>query len=138
MKPTPVDPVAAYIDGFDEQTRAVLRELDRLIRIWQPQLEVELWQSMGFPIIGYGSCRYRLRSGKENRWFIVGLAAHKSYLSLYLWGFVDSRSLVEVYKDRLGQIKAGRACLNFKAVSDLNLEVLAEAVQAAVDSQTQT
>lgn len=135
MKQTGLDPVAAYIDSFDSQTGLVLKTLDRLIRSWQPQLPVELWQSMGYSIIGYGRSSYRLRSGQKNQWFIVGLAAHKSYFSLYLWGSVGDRYLLDVYAGRLGRVKTGKACLNFKNLDDLDTKTLKEAVQKAVDLQ---
>lgn len=138
MNQSKSDPVAAYLRGLGNESRSALKALDRLIRAWQPQLEVKLWQSMGYPIIGYGRSSYVLSNGRTNEWFIVGLAAHKSYLSLYVWGVVDGRYLLDHYQDRLGRVKTGRACLNFKSLADLDLKTLKEVVERAVDLQEQS
>ena len=135
MKKDQSGPVSTPIEGLDSQYAPAVQALDKLVRSWQPQLEVKLWQSMGYPIIGYGQASYRLSSGRINDWFIVGLAAHKSYLSLYVWGVVDGQYLLDHYQGRLGRVKTGRACLNFKDLDDLDLKTLKEAIQRAVDLQ---
>ena len=40
-----------------------------------------LW---GSSILGYGSYRYRYKSGREGDWFLCGFAARKQAISLYL------------------------------------------------------
>lgn len=136
MNRTKPDPVSDYFDRLAEPARSDLRTVDRLIRRWQPDLPVELWQSMGREIVGYGRAGYRLSRGRVGEWFIIGLAAHKSYLSLYLWGAVDGRYLLDHYQGRLGRVKTGRACLNFQSPADLDLAVLRQAVAQAVALQT--
>ncbi|MYB40120.1 DUF1801 domain-containing protein [Candidatus Saccharibacteria bacterium] len=125
--------IAGYLSGLTDGQRRVVEELHGLIRGWQPSLEVRIWHSMGFDIIGYGKVSYS-RPGKPlSSWFIIGLAAHKTYFSLYVWGVVDGRYLTEIYADRLGGMKSGKSCLNFKGLAELDLPLLQEVIQRAVE-----
>ena len=96
-------------------------------------MEVKIWHSMGYQIIGYGQSTYKYSNNRVGYWFIVGLCAHKSYLSLYVWGILNNQYLLETYKDKLGKVKIGKSCLNFKTLAELNLEILQEVVQKAVE-----
>jgi hypothetical protein len=77
-------------------------------------------------IIGYGSYRYRGRSGAEGEWFVVGLAAQKQYFSLYVSAVEDGAPLGQRFSSRLGKVKAARSNVQFKRASDLDLDVLRE------------
>ena len=124
-----------YCRSLKPEIRTVIVHLDELIRSWQPGLPVTIWHSMGYPIIGYGRAAYR-SGGREREWFIVGLAAHKSYFSLYVWGIWQGRYLLEACGDRLGRVKTGKACLNFKTIADLNLTEIRAVIDKAVALQT--
>lgn len=97
-------------------------------------MEVKIWHSMGFPIIGYGEVEYTSGAGETKRWFALGLAARKSYMSLYIWGSVGGQYLLEKYAADLGGIKTGKSCLNFKTLAELNLVTLQEVVRRAGES----
>ncbi len=133
MKRSDEKSIKNYLGGLKSESRLALEALDKLIRNWQPQLEVRIWQSMGYQIIGYGQSTYKYSNGRLGQWFIVGLCAHKSCLSLYVWGFSNKEYLLETYKDKLGRVKIGKSCLNFKTLAELNLKILQEVVQKAVD-----
>ena len=125
--------IAGYLSGLAADQRRVVEKLHGLIRDWQPKLEVKIWHSMGFDIIGYGRAVYLRRGKPPSSWFIIGLASHKTYFSLYIWGVVDGRYLTEIYADRLGGIKSGKSCLNFKGLAELDLPLLQEVIQQAVE-----
>jgi hypothetical protein len=94
--------------------------------------EGKFWGGTDQRIIGYGSYRYKGRSGAEGEWFIVGLAAQKSYLSVYVSGASpDAASLAKLYAPRLGKVKAGSANLQFKHAADIDIDVLHELVARA-------
>jgi len=96
--------------------------------------EGKFWGGTQQNIIGYGAYHYKGRSGAEGEWFIVGLAAQKNYLSLYVNATVDGQYVGKAYAPRLGKVKAGSANLQFKRAADLDLDVLRELVSAARDS----
>ena len=96
--------------------------------------EGKFWGGTDQRIIGYGSYHYRGRSGAEGEWFIVGLAAQKSYLSLYVNAAEDGTYLSERYGSRLGKVKAKRANIQVKRAADVDLDVLRELVARARES----
>lgn len=127
-----MEEVSAYLEQVPQDRRADVVRTYELIKDWHPDLEVKMWGSMGAAIIGFGAAAYKYKSGREGKWFIIGLSARKRYNSLYIWGFEDGRYLLEAYGDKLGRVKYGKCCLNFKTLADLDLSVLREVVDLAV------
>jgi hypothetical protein len=84
------------------------------------------------PIIGYGKYRYKASSGREGDWFLIGLAAGKSYYSLHICSCDKNGYLVEQSAAKLGKVKTGRSCINFKKLEDLKLDVAMGLVKKAV------
>jgi hypothetical protein len=126
------DHIASLPDGVREEIAA----LDGVIASAMAGLERTLWEGVFWGgttqhIIGYGSYRYKGRSGAEGEWFIVGLAAQKNYLSVYINAADDGQSLAKLYAPRLGKVKAGSANLQFKRAADIDLDVLREMVARA-------
>ena len=62
----------------------------------------------------------------------VSLASQKNYMSLYLMGIygdVDGRNWFEAEADRRGaRLDIGKACVRFRKIEDLPLDLVAEAV----------
>lgn len=93
--------------------------------------EGKLWGGTDQEIIGYGEFRYTNSSGKSVEWFMVGLAAQKSYISMYVNAVDDDGYVLARYKDRLGKVKVGSASISFKSVNDIHLDMLLELVEVA-------
>lgn len=126
----------AFIVTLPEGVREDIATLDTEISSVMSGLERTLWEGVFWGgttqnIIGYGAYRYKGRSGGEGEWFIVGLAAQKNYLSLYVNASDDGQYLGKVYAPRLGNVKAGSANLQFKRAADIDLAVLREMVGRA-------
>ena len=129
---TPDEFIATLPDGVRED----IATRDRAIATAMPGKERVLWEGKFWGgtqqrIIGYGSYRYKGRSGAKGEWFVVGLAVQKNYLSLYVSGAADGTSLAKLYAPRLGKVKAGSANLQFKRAADIDLDVLRELVARA-------
>lgn len=130
-RPTPED-VAAYIDAVEpEGRREDARTLDALFRRvtgWSPRM----W---GPSMIGYGSYHYTYDSGREGDFLATGFAPRKANLSIYILpGYTDYGSIL----DRLGKHKTGKSCLYISRLSDVDLDVLAELIQAGLDDLGRT
>ena len=124
--------IASLPDGVREDIAA----LDAIIADAMNGEERTLWEGVFWGgttqhIIGYGSYRYKGRSGGEGEWFKVGLAVQKNYLSLYVNAAADGQSLAKVYAPRLGKVKAGSANLQFKRAADVDLDALREMIARA-------
>jgi hypothetical protein len=84
-------------------------------------------------IIGYGAMRQPRPNGDPVDWFVVGLAAQKAHLSLYVSAVEDGQYLVKRYADRLGKVKVGSANVTFRRLADLHLPVVVEMATRARD-----
>ncbi len=124
---TPDEFLASLPDGVHDDMVAVDGALAPVFAGAERVLwEGPFWGGTQQHIIGYGSYHYRGRSGAEGEWFVVGLAAQKNYLSLYVNAADEGESLAQRYASRLGKVKAARANVQFKRASDLDLDVLRE------------
>ena len=81
----------------------------------------------GSSIVGFGRYRYRYGSGREADWPLVGFAARKNDLTLYLV-FDGSEALLA----KLGKHKTGKGCLYLKSLADVDQRVLAEMIARSV------
>jgi hypothetical protein len=134
-KSTTITP-EAHIASLPDDVRDDIAALDAAIAGAMPGEERVVWEGKFWGgtdqrIIGYGSYHYRGRSGAEGEWFVVGLAAQKNYLSLYVNAAEDGTYLSERYGSRLGKVKAKRANVQLKRAADVDLDVLREMVAKA-------
>jgi hypothetical protein len=131
-------PPDEFIASLPDGVRDDIAVLDaQLAHIFAGQERV-LWEGVFWGgttqnIIGYGSYRYKGRSGAEGEWFIIGLAVQKAHLSLYVSGAEEGQSLAKRYADRLGKVKVGSANVTFKRLADLDLPIALEMAERARD-----
>ena len=131
---SPDEHIASLPDGVREDIASLDARIIEVMAGHERVLwEGKFWGGTQQRIIGYGSYRYKGRSGAEGEWFVIGLAAQKNYLSLYVSGAEDGTSLAKPYAPRLGKVKAGSANLQFKRAADIDLDVLREMVARARD-----
>ena len=102
----------AHLDGLPEPRRSQMSRLHAVIVDAIPDADVSMWDYSG-PLIGYGSYDYSNSAGtRTGRWFSVGLASRKQYISLFSMAQRDGGYLVEAVSDRFPGAKLGRSCLN--------------------------
>jgi hypothetical protein len=88
----------------------------------------EMW---GPSIIGFGRCHYKYESGREGEMGLIGFSPRKEALTVYL---VDGIAKYDELFPRLGPHKLGKACcLYVKRLSDVDMSVLEELIQASYD-----
>jgi Domain of unknown function (DU1801) len=127
-----------FISAQPEDRRVDLERVDAVIRkvmTGHPRVlwEGKFWGGTDQSIIGYGDYEYG-RPGKEPvKWFIVGLAPQKNYISLYINAADEDGYLIKKHAERLGKVKVGSAAISFKRADDLDLGVLEEVVSMARD-----
>jgi hypothetical protein len=116
----------AVIDGLDEPRRSQMRHLHEVILGALPGIDIDIYDYGGGPLIGYGSYDYTNSKGPAGRWFSVGLASRKRYISLYSMGTRGGRYMLESVADRFPGAKAQRSCLNIQAPELIPDESVAE------------
>ena len=131
---SPDEHIASLPEGVREDIAALDAALSRVMVgeervVW----EGKFWGGTEQRIIGYGSYRYKGRSGAEGEWFVVGLAPQKNYLSLYVNAAEEGGHIIGRYADRLGKVKAGSANVTFKRLAGIEPPVVEQMVARARD-----
>jgi Domain of unknown function (DU1801) len=131
--PKKLPTVDEFLAALPADRRDTVTAVHKAIRKAAPKLAPAVMSGMGpSPIIGYGKYRYRSASGREGDWFLVGLAPGGSYYSLHICVGDKDGYLVERNAAKLGKVKTGRSCINFKKLEDLKLDVAMGLVKQAV------
>lgn len=108
-----------FIDSFvdNQQKKEDSLHLIKLMEKWS-SFKPKMW---GPSIIGFGTYHYKYISGHEGDSMLIGFSPRKAQFSLYVTlPSIENKQLIE----RLGHIKMGKACIYFKKLSDINIEVL--------------
>lgn len=127
--------VDEYLASLPDERRATLTTVHQAIRKAVPKLAPTMMSGMGpSPLIGYGKYRYKSASGREGEWFLVGLTAAKNNYSLHICAGGEDGYLVEKNAAKLGKVKTGRSCINFKKLEDLKLPAVLALVKQAAKS----
>ncbi|HEY4299982.1 MAG TPA: DUF1801 domain-containing protein [Candidatus Didemnitutus sp.] len=122
--PKTLPTVTEFLAALPADRRDTMKTLHKAIRKAVPKLAPAMMYGMGpSPIIGYGKYHYRSASGREGDWFLIGLAAGKKDYSLHICVGDKGGYLVERNAAKLGQVKTGRSCINFRKLADLKLDV---------------
>ncbi|MEY2879460.1 MAG: hypothetical protein RLZZ15_1840 [Verrucomicrobiota bacterium] len=120
-----------FLAALPAERRDTMTTLHKAIRKAVPKLAPLIMSGMGGPLIAYGKYRYKSASGREGDWFVVGLASGKSGYALHLCVGGAGGYLVEQNAAKLGKVKTGRSCINFKKLDDLKLDVAIDLVKQA-------
>jgi hypothetical protein len=124
-----------FLAALPADRRDTMTTLHKAIRKAVPKLAPAIMSGMGpSPIIGYGRYRYKSASGREGDWFLIGLSAGKKEYSLHICVGDKDGYLVERNAAKLGKVKTGRSCINFKKLEDLKLDVAMGLVKQAEKS----
>lgn len=130
--PNVLPTVDEFLASLPADRRATMTTLDRAIRKAAPKLATAKLYGMGStPIIGYGTYHYKYASGREGDWFLIGIAAGKSHYSLHICAADKNGYLAEQHAEKLGKVKTGRSCINFKKLEDLKLDAAMALVKQA-------
>jgi hypothetical protein len=125
---------AASVEDFigtvkEEEKR---KDCSAIIKLMQKATK-EKPKMWGSAIIGFGNKRYKSpTSGREVDWFTVGFAPRKANLSLYLG--LGAKLHTAALK-KLGKHKTGGGCLYINKLSDIDMKVLEEMINATVKAK---
>ena len=122
-------PISEFLTGLDDDVRHDMTTLHRTIAPVFDRTEIVLftgtfWGGSDQAIIGYGAQLMTRPNGTEVDWFVVGLAAQKNHLSLYVNAVEDGAYLSETMGKSLGKVKVGKASIGFKDAGAIDLDAL--------------
>jgi Domain of unknown function (DU1801) len=133
-----------YITSQPEPKRSDLQELHRLTLQASPKCK--LWFSDGKdskghtvsnPTIGYGLYTIKYADGKSKEFFQIGVSGNKTGISVYIMGLKDKKYLAKTYGKKLGKASVTGYCIRFKALKDINLDTLEEAIRYGLAAQNE-
>jgi hypothetical protein len=79
-------------------------------------------------MIGYGEMAWERASG-SGVWPLIGVAAQKHHISVYVAAVSPGVTLAQHHQERLGKTNNGKNCIRFVGVDAIDLDVFAEAVR---------
>lgn len=134
--------IAAYIISQPEPKSSDMQALHQ--RILQLLPGCKLWfldgkdgegKTVSNPNIGYGSYVIQYADGTSREFYIIGLSANTSGISVYIMGIPDKKHLSQTYGERIGKATVTGYCIRFKALKDINLDVLDDAIRYGFEAQ---
>jgi hypothetical protein len=122
-----VDSLEAYLN-FDPARKPDLERLHELMSKAAPNLKRHFHRGtpggeagMRMKMIGYGKCRYAIKSGKATDWPVIGVALQKSYISVYVAVTKAGVPIVRTYAGQLGEFRMGANNFSFARFDDLKV-----------------
>ncbi len=131
--------IDAYIASQPEAKRSDMQALHQMILDAMPACQ--LWfldgrdsenKVVSNPNIGYGVQTRTYADGKSKDFYQIGLSANTSGISVYIMGLEDKKYLAETYGEKLGKASVTGYCIKFKALKNINADVLEAAIRDGV------
>jgi hypothetical protein len=125
-----------YISTQPEPKRSDMQELHRVIlkvkptcKLWFTDGKNEEGKIVANPNIGYGFYTIKYADGATKEFYRIGLSANTTGISVYILGLDDKTYLAKTYGKEIGKASVTGYCLKFKALKDINVEVLEAAIR---------
>jgi hypothetical protein len=132
--------IKAYIATQPEPKRSELQDLHRIILELMPECKVwfldgkdEQGRTVSNPNIGYGVHTMKYADGKTREFYQVGISANTTGISVYILGIEDKKYLAETYGKELGKASISGYCIKFKALKDVNIDILQTAIRHGIE-----
>jgi hypothetical protein len=134
-----------YISSQPEPKHSDMQALHRTIlqvmpacRLWFLDGKDSENKTVSNPNIGYGFQTIKYADGKTREFYQVGISANKTGISVYILGIEDKKYLAQTYGKKLGKASVSGYCIKFKALKDINIDILEAAIRYGVESQAAT
>ena len=133
--------IKQYITSQPEPKRSDMQELHRIIQQAMPACK--LWfldgkddkgKTVSNPNIGYGFYTIKYADGTAREFYQIGLSANTTGISVYILGIKDKKYLARTYGKKLGKASVSGYCIKFKALKDINIDILEAAIRYGVEA----
>lgn len=133
--------IKKYIASQPEPKRSDMQALHRSImkimpacKLWFLDGKDEKGKTVSNPNIGYGSYTIQYADGTTREFYQIGLSANTTGISVYIMGINDKTYLAQTYGKKIGKASVSGYCIKFKALKDINIDIL----EAAIRDRAQT
>ncbi|MBS1494966.1 MAG: DUF1801 domain-containing protein [Bacteroidetes bacterium] len=134
--------IKAYIVSQPEPKRSDIQNLHKLIlqalpgcKLWFSDGKNEKNEIIANPTIGYGSHTMKYADGKTREVLQIGMGGNTSGVFVHILGIKDKTYLAQTYGKKLGKASLSGYAIKFKNLSDINTDVLIEAILDGVAAQ---
>ena len=133
--------IKSYIDSHPEPKRSDMQTLHSIMlqampacKLWFLDGKDSAGKTVSNPTIGYGLQTINYADGKTKAFYQIGFCAVKTGISVYILGIKDKKYLAQTYGKKLGKASVTGYCIKFKALKDINIEVLEAAIRYRVEA----
>ena len=133
--------IEEYITSQPEPKRRDMQALHRIILQVSPACK--LWfldgknsenKTVSNPNIGYGFRTMKYADAKTREFYQIGMSANTTGISVYILGIEDKKYLAQTYGKELGKASVSGYCIKFKALKDINVEILEAAIRYGLET----
>jgi hypothetical protein len=131
--------IETYLASQPEPKRSDMRALHARIlgampgcKLWFLDGKDASGKTVTNPNIGYGLQTMRQAGGKIREFYQIGISANTAGISVYILGLDDKTYLAKTYGKKLGKASVTGYCIKFKALKDIDVDVLEAAVRDGV------
>jgi hypothetical protein len=128
-----------YITSLPEPKRSDMQQLHHRVlevlpgcKLWFDNGKNSEGKTVSNPNIGYGFYTIKYADGKTRDFFQIGLSGNTTGISVYIMGVKDKTYLAQAFGEKLGKASVTGYCIKFKALKDINIDVLETAIQYGV------
>lgn len=128
--------INTYLQSLPAQKRMDMQTLHNLIlqikpacKLWFLDGKDESGKTVSNPSIGYGFQHLKYADGKTREFYQIGISANTTGITVYIMGIDDKNYLVQTYGKKLGKATVTSYCIKLKALKDINLDVLEDAIR---------
>lgn len=135
--------IKAYIARQPESKRMDMEALHQCMLQWLPKCTLwfldgmdETGKTVSNPNIGYGHQTMKYADGSSREFYQIGLSANSTGISVYIMGINDKTYLPMKYGTRIGKASVTGYCIKFRALKDIDLDVLEAAIRDGIAQTT--
>src|ERR1043166_7470842 len=123
--------IQKHLASQPEPKRSDMQALHRIMLQVMPACK--LWflngknsenKTVSNPNIGYGLHAIKYVDGTTREFYQIGMSANKTGISVYILGIDDKNYLAKTYREKLGKASVTGYCIKFKALKDIDINVL--------------
>lgn len=136
--------IKEYIIGQPEPKRSDMQELHRVIlevlpkcKLWFLDGKDDNGKTVSNPNIGYGLRTIQYADGTTKEFYQIGMSANTTGISVYILGIKDKKYLAKTYGKKIGKASVTGYCIKFKALKDINIEILEAAIRSGLKAQNE-
>lgn len=132
--------IKEYITSQPEAKRNDMQALHRAIlqvmpgcKLWFLDGKNDAGKTVSNPNIGYGARIMEYADGKNREFYQIGMSANTTGISIYIMGIKDKTYLAKTYGEKLGKASVTGYCIKFKALKDINIDILEAAIRYGIE-----